>query len=424
MRTQSEWLLRELPRLVDAGVLDAAAAARLRAHYAVATVAQGRWGAVLFPLLGALLIGLGLVLLVAHNWDQLSRPLRLFVAFTPLLLGQLACAWSLLKAPQSRAWHESSSTFCALAFAAALALVGQIFHFPGDLDRYLLTCALLAVPLVYLLDASLLAVLCGLGFFGWAAAAPDRDAQVWTIFGLFALLGPHLWRLARREPDGLRLTLALAALVPLFFAATIAVFWDQARLALWWLAQFGGLLVVVDAQRIGPELSLRRPLAVYGGATSAVAALIGSFPDVWRDQFWTRHADQLAANWAFLAAGLALLVVLAWRAWQRGAHRLALQMLPAALFALAAGIDGRALAVLFALLMSAYVLVLGLATIRHGMQTRQSGLATRGLGLIALLVLLRFVDTEWSFTARGVAFVLCGATFIAVHLWLRRRIRT
>lgn len=424
MNAHADWLLHELPRLVERGVLDAAAAERLRVHYVGAAAQPGFWGRVLFPVLGALLIGLGVVLLVAHNWDQLARSLRLGVAFTPLLLGQLACAWTLLRAASSRAWREASAAFTALAFAAALALVGQIYHFPGDLDRYLLTCSLVALPLVYLLDASVVAALCAAGFAGWAFASPDRGTSLFAVVGLFALLAPHVWQLARREPQGLRLSLVLAALIPLFFAATLDGLPHLARLSLWWFAQFGAILVMAELQRAGSVLPLwRRPLAVYGGSATIVAALIGSFPDNWRDWSWSLRPEQLPQAWVFLGAGLALLAVLTWRAWQRGDRLSALQAFPALLMALVASGDSRPLAVVLALLLSVYVLVLGLALIRHGMQTRQTGTATRGLFLITLLVLLRFVDTEWSFTARGLAFMLIGVAFLAVNLWLRRRVR-
>ncbi|MEQ1439654.1 DUF2157 domain-containing protein [Fontimonas sp. SYSU GA230001] len=425
MKPPVRWLLDELPRLIEAGVLDAAAAGRLRQHYAAAASARGVWARVLFPLLGIVLIGLGLILLIAHNWDHWSKAVRLTVAFVPLLLGQLACGWTLLRAADSRAWRESSAAFTALAFAAALALVGQIYHFPGDLDRFLLTCALVGVPLVYLLDASLLAVLCAAGFAGWAAAVPDREESVWSVVVLFALLVPHVLRLQRAPVDTLRLNLLLAGLAPAFFAASLVSLPGLPRLGLWWLAQFGAVLVMFESARGPAAVSQlwQRPLALYGGAATTLAALIGSFPDVWRGGSWLRWSAQLPGTWLFLLAGLGLLVVLAWRAWLRGDRASALQVFPAVLMAVLAGVDSRALAALPALLLSAYVLVQGLLLIRDGLTRQDSARSTRGLGLIALLVVMRFVDAEWSFTARGIAFLLAGAAFMAAHVWLRRRVR-
>lgn len=423
MKTHSDWLLRELPHLVASGVLDAAAAERLRAHYAARADGRNRWGRVLFPVLGGLLIGLGSILLVAHNWDDWPRSTRLGLALTPLLLGQLACVWTVLEAPLSRAWREASAAFTALAFAAALALVGQVYHFAGDLDRFLLTCALATLPLVYILDASLAAMLCAGAFTAWAYVMPDPEAPVWMVLVLFALLLPHAGHVMRRDADGLRSVALNAVLIPAFFAAILAGFPNVPRLVLWWLAEAGAILVMLEALRETRAPLWRRPLVLYGGGAVAVAALVGSFPEIWRGWSWYLRPQQLPMVWALLTAGLAWLVVLSFRAWRRGHWLAAMQAFPAVVMALAAPIDSRAPAMALAALLSAYLLVLGLGTFRAGVRHRDAGLATRGLVLIALLVLLRFVDAEWSFTARGIAFVVTGMFFTVATLWLRRRMQ-
>ncbi len=421
-KTHARWLIGELPGLQRDGVLDAATAERLRVRYDGEGAAAGGWARTLFPLLGAVLMALGVILLVAHNWDQLSRPLRVLLAFTPLLLGQLACVWTFLRARHSAAWRESSAAFTALSFAAALSLVGQIYHFPGDLDRFLLTCGLIALPLVYALNAALTAALCALAFAGWSFAVAGRDPSLFAVLGWFALLLPMIWQRMRRDPGGLATVWLLLAVVPTFFAAVLATMPNVPRLGLWWFAELGAILMMLAALSAPSGRSLwRRPLAAYGGAAVVVAALIGSFPDIWRGWFWYLRPDQLPVAWAFLTLGMALLAVLCWRAWRAGDRLAPLFALPALLMAIVASTDSRPLALVLAIALSAWVLLAGIAMIRTGLQRQDGGLATRGLALIALLVMLRFVDNEWSFTARGVAFVLTGGAFIAAHLWLRRR---
>jgi uncharacterized membrane protein len=420
MKGHVRWLLDELPRLQRDGLLDAGSAERLRGHYAP-LAAGGSVGRVLFPLLGVVLIALGVILLVAHNWDQFGRPLRLALAFAPLLLGQIACAWTLWRARESALWREGSAAFTALAFAAALALVGQIYHFPGDLDRFLLSCVLVALPLVYALNAGLAASLCALALAGWAWAVPGQGLSVFAVAGAFALLLPLAWRQQRAAPQAPATVWLLLVLVPAFFVAVLAAMPNVPRLGLWWLAQFGAILLLLPA---GAAFSWRQPVRGWGGVAVTVAALVGSFPDVWRGWFWTLRPEQLPQVWAFLVLGMALLAVLAWRAWQSGSREALLWTLPALLMALVAATDSRPLAVALALLLSAWLLLAGIALIRGGLREQDAGRATRGLALIALLVMLRFVDNEWSFTLRGIAFVLTGAAFVAAHLWLRRQLRT
>ncbi len=61
------------------------------------------------PLLrGALLIGAGIILMLAHNWEDLSRPVRAALSFLPLLLAQGLAGWALVRRPESLAWREGT----------------------------------------------------------------------------------------------------------------------------------------------------------------------------------------------------------------------------------------------------------------------------------------------------------------------------
>src|ERR1044072_3231565 len=86
-RSGIRWLLAELPELVSSGVLSPETADALRQRYSSeVSDPPRRFGFVLSAILGSLLVGAGIVLLVAHNWDFLSRPIGCAVHFTPLLL--------------------------------------------------------------------------------------------------------------------------------------------------------------------------------------------------------------------------------------------------------------------------------------------------------------------------------------------------
>ena len=112
MSKQARWLHAELPRLLEAGVLDAATADRLRAHYGPPDEApRARLALTLFGVLGSLLVGSGIILLFAHNWDELSRPARTVVSLAPLAIGQALALWGVWSGRRSVAWREGVATF-------------------------------------------------------------------------------------------------------------------------------------------------------------------------------------------------------------------------------------------------------------------------------------------------------------------------
>lgn len=173
MQNEAAWLLGELPDLVAKNVLDESAAARLRAHYAQAAATQGPgWGMILLAIGGAALVGLGVILIFAHNWENWTPEVRVALSLAPLLLGQLAALHALRNG--SRLWSEGAGLFTALAIGASIALIAQTYQFGGDLPRFILTWTLLALPLVYLLDSSAVAAFCWLGVLGWAMVSPHE----------------------------------------------------------------------------------------------------------------------------------------------------------------------------------------------------------------------------------------------------------
>jgi hypothetical protein len=70
---------------------------------------------------------------------------------------------------------------------------------------------------------------------------------------------------------------------------------------------------------------------------------------------------------------------------------------------------------------NAYTLALGLALLLAGLSAHSLRRTNVGLAVVALLFVVRFVDSELSMVTRGVAMVLVGIAFVSVNVWLVRR---
>src|SRR5688572_950202 len=102
MRREVVWLHAELPGLVERGVLTPEAADALRRHYGTPDrAAAASWGQILLASSGALLVGGGIILILAHNWDDLGRPARAAIAIGLLVLAQALAAFAVLRRPAS-----------------------------------------------------------------------------------------------------------------------------------------------------------------------------------------------------------------------------------------------------------------------------------------------------------------------------------
>ena len=138
-----------LTRWQSAGVLDAATAARIRAHE-VQTASKDqsdspamKWQGITALILGAILLACGVVLFVSAHWDQ-TRPRRALPArlapWSPSSTSR--AAW---RGPSFRGLSTALHAVGTIATGAAIALVGQIFNIQEHWPAAVLLWALAAL---------------------------------------------------------------------------------------------------------------------------------------------------------------------------------------------------------------------------------------------------------------------------------------
>ena len=187
-----------LKRWLDAGLLDAAAAERIRAYESSqgGVLRQGRLTLIVFAL-GALLLTAGVLLFVAAHWDSLAPGAR----FT-LVLATIAAlhAGGALASRSSPALATALHAVGTGAFGAGIYMAGQVFHMAEHWPAALLLWAAGAGIAAYLLrqwpQVVWLAVLAPAWLWGeWMTA--HAPLQAWrdmtpAAVGLFLLACAYL----------------------------------------------------------------------------------------------------------------------------------------------------------------------------------------------------------------------------------------
>lgn len=426
-----QWLYGELPTLLSEGVLSTETATRLQQYYGTAQVRSRRPLVLLVcSIFGAILIGLGIILLFAHNWQDLSRPVRTVLAFLPLLGGQLLTGWAMQFRAASVAWREGAAMFLCLAVGACIALVGQTYHIPGNMANFLLVWIVLCLPLVYLLPAGLPAALAWVGLTFWAGYAQRQGGLGVLFWPLAAVPVPYLWTALRTNPYGQRSVL-LSWVLALCLSIAVGLMLED-RLRGLWIVVYTGLFAVfylLDAYaRDTASAFWQRPWHTIGVAGLAGLSLFLTYDEPWRHI--GRHYDRtdwLGLTWVathdgglavgLLALTLGFLVRLS-RRQQMGPVLFGVAPWVAALayVAVAFGVSTDVVMLVF----NIYVLLLGIGTIRSGIRHGRLGTMNGGLVLVTALIVARFLDVELSFTVRGIVFIGLGAAFLGINLALKR----
>lgn len=414
----ARWLLAELPALQAAGIVSADTAQRLRAHYAVAGAepAKHSWALIICGVGSALLIGLGAILLIAHNWDAWSRTTRTVLSFAPLVPAQMLAGFALLRRAASSAWRESAAVAQCLAVAASIALVGQTYHIHGDLGAFLLLWMLLSLPLVYLLDSVAVALIYLTALVCWAWA---ESGSLVPYLALAAALVPYVGSALRRAPDSWRAAtlqragvLALLASLP----GAIGLSVDHVGPTLFAYACLFSLFALADARLFAEGRWRSYPpgaLGLLGIAAIAISHGNGSYLEL--DDLFARETEVRALQAVLLAAAALL--------WARALRRRrVVAMLFGALpfLMLLGGAIGSYTAAT-RILFNVYVLALAIAVLREGVRDARFAALNLGLLILAAQILTQFLFSNLPYTARAAAFMVVGAGFLTANLYFRKR---
>jgi uncharacterized membrane protein len=436
------WLRAELPDLVASGTISSDTAGAIDRHYASAESRASSSGFVLLVVVGSALIGAGIILLIAHNWDELSRATRSIIAFLPLLVAQALGVLVLLRRSESPSWRECAAILDVAAVATAISLVSQTYQIQGTLADFLRLWLLLSIPIVYLFRSTAGAIAYIAGTVAWLFTQTPwwHHSPGMLFFWLFllAILPYYILLLRRnrmsRESTVLSIFLLIATAIGLGFTA------EYTRANLGGLA-FAGFFAAVYlcGMRFFSGTDERRlhPLALLGGIGVGVTAVVLSFENVWHmtgELQWTLkgvpRAIGIAIELLFPIVALGLLATDYIKrkriAFSVAAGALPLAAILAWIIANLAPASQRAQDTPYpfaaALIFNLYTLILGIELLVRGTRANSLARANFGLLVIAALAIARFFDSDLSFVTRGVGFIVVGAGFLVANvIFFRRR---
>mgnify|MGYP000884340735 CR=1 FL=1 len=136
-----------------AGIIDAATAQRI-----LEFEKKSAGPKLLFALVGlaSLAIAIGIIAIIASNWDQIDASTKLAADFALLLMVGSFIAQKVTAIP---IWVREALIFIFFGLVlASIALIGQIFQLSGPLWRTLLLWLIIASPVAFLARSSFLAV--------------------------------------------------------------------------------------------------------------------------------------------------------------------------------------------------------------------------------------------------------------------------
>ena len=158
----------------------------------------------ILSVIGSILVGLGIILLVAKNWQFMSRPTRLIISILPFLTGLTIALWLTSKNSQ-RIYLQAVGIFISISILAGLGLVGQTYHIVSPAQNLYLATALLSLPFVYLIGSTISGIFYVILICIYTAIVPKTSPDIlfFESIVLVALIIPyifHIYQFCRKAP--------------------------------------------------------------------------------------------------------------------------------------------------------------------------------------------------------------------------------
>ncbi len=374
----------------------------------------------IIAVLGAALIGGGVILLVAYNWETLGRGARVFLSFLPLLICQLIALYVLLNKYDSAAWREASAMSVMAAVAASIALIGQTYNISGNLPGFLLTWLLLSLPTVLVLRATMSSFLLIGQFLFWMGEVKGLGPfayEAWILLSLCLVVMAWLQLRDGRDKAFLNLLAGIAITVCLFSSLETNGDDGFLLLAIPWL-----VVVHFTGFRFS-NLTSGKVLLWIARIILLILLFSFSFDDFWRGfsssslrtvEFMEQPGDVVIVGLFYIIS-----VVLLVKMWRTNVAIRFVYIAPLVTISCwYLSLYGRT--ELAAAVVSLYAIALGLALILPSLEEERTSRIQLGVGIICMTLLLKFFDYDMSLLSRGIAFIVAGGGFLGLNYWLSK----
>lgn len=409
-------ILKDINELLNAGVITDEEANKISEYYQEKAELPNNRLFIVFGILGAILVGLGIILIIAHNWDELSKITKTTYAFLPLLIGQILCGFTLIKKQDSVVWRESATALLFFAVGAIISLVSQIYNIPGNLGSFLLLWMLLCLPLIYIMRSSVASLLYWIGITYYAC-----ETGYWSVhtsgvyFYWLLLLGalPHYYLLYKKNP-GSNFMIFHTWIIPLSIVISLGTLADKTGewMYISYFSLFGLFSILGNSQFFNLQNTLNNTYKIVGSLGAIGLLLALSFDWFWMD---LRTGDLLytfsIGSPEFLAAVILTLLAGVILFYKKGEFNI---METVFIFFIPIFFLGQ-VSVIAVVLVNVLVFVIGIFKIMEGVKKDHLGIVNYGLLIMTALILCRFFDTDLSFILRGILFVLIGVGFFATN---------
>lgn len=423
MNKHYHWLAEQLPKWVDKNIISHEQAEILQTRYPVKdSVSLGR---LLITGIGAIMIGLGIILLFAYNWSEMGKYLKLAVIFGAFITAHASAFWAIKR---NNILSESLFALGTMLMGASIFLVGQIYHLDSHYPDAFLLWSVGALTLAWALPSLTQAFMTIVLILSWHMLEvfnfqfANYTAFLIIIAGVF----PLIWRLhspllARFTSASLFITLGLS--IATLYEEIVPITLLMMSVAFICIDQF------FQVRGNNTQTIISNEIAKPAQLILVVMLFLLSFGEFFNDIIYFHLAQPIASTFFWCSMILSQLIFV-WLLVKRQLSAIVVMAELTVLLILLPSllshyIEAKSMTTISMLMVFAFNLILLGTSIwlmvdgaKHANRQRM----VRGSIIFAILAMARYTDLFDSLIARAIVFLVVGiALFIVGNIYQRNK---
>lgn len=414
---------KELEELVDQNLISQQQALEISQYYDKRKGSQPKRLSLILGAFGAIFVGLAIILILAHNWDTFSKNVRIVIAFLPLALSQIFAGYVLMRKDASSNLKEVSGIIWFFSLATTIFITSQIYHVSDPEGQFYALWVALSIPVVYLLNASILAML-SIVVITWYVLAygfgDDTNLIFGYFYGIIAALLPYYILMIRRHAHRnavywlhwLFASAIILSFIPLGVNAGVVLLF--AFMALFTLFYHLGHLSWFEGIPSAANAYLQT-----GRMGMVIALFVVGFSGFWKEVQESWHNGEILSSPLFVVLIVLSIIAIGlyiWRKQWQWQHLIDLDLILIPMFILLLTVHAY-----FFILANLLALAVGVMIMVRGIRGDSLLTINFGLFIIAMLILSRFFESDLSYLIRGLAFAIIGIAFFMTNYYLTKK---
>lgn len=418
MSKDIKWLHEEVDRWAREGLIGPDQAQAIRARY-VLPASSVSWGKIIFSTIGAVLFGLGIILLFAYNWEKMHKFEKLAIIFLSLLIAHSVGLWLRRTEGTHKAAGEGLNVLGTMLFGAGIWLIAQIYHIDEHFPNAFFAWGLGGLAMAWALPSVSQGIIASVLLAVWngCETAEFNNPNYIAVPLMLVTLVPLAWRLRSRVLLGVIVSCAGAALLMTGMALKHDVVLPMAMFCSCGLIAWG---LIMENNKEFPGVS--SVFSFFGWVPFMVIVFILSFKAAARELLRIDfHNDQVVAYFFITAAFAFVSWFLAIYKLQRSSdddhwyfreYWAVFATLIAFVYQIASGVGagGWTVAGFYNLVFLFYAIFI----IIYGCKHSHMAWATLGCLLFGALAMARYADLFESLIMRAIVFFIIGAGIFGV----------